>query len=132
MAALKLFVALTLVYAVTAVPQRAGLVQFLEATKALGYQHNNIFPKQEHKFDPYTYNGDPMTDTEIIPGQMNNYGKYSYGCRDGYCWVQCRSFPVDSWCWSTPTWSYSQSYQYVTCREHSDCTNRLQCATPCI
>lgn len=52
------------------------------------------------------------------------------GCNSGYCWAYCGiSLKGGDWCYTTET--YSQSYQYVTCKDDSDCNLCWKCGGPC-
>ncbi|XP_021966017.1 uncharacterized protein LOC110861214 [Folsomia candida] len=57
--------------------------------------------------------------------ERRDIGVYDCGCRSGYCWANC----YFGWCYTT--WSYSQSYSYVTCLSHSDCQVNWKCAGSC-
>ncbi|XP_055306973.1 allergen Tha p 2-like [Sitodiplosis mosellana] len=52
------------------------------------------------------------------------------GCHKGYCWAWCGvSLTGGEWCYTTR--SYSQSFQYVTCNQDSDCDKCWKCAGSC-
>lgn len=52
------------------------------------------------------------------------------GCNRGYCWGWCGvSLKDGEWCYTTKT--YSQSFQYETCNQDSDCDRCWKCAGSC-
>ncbi|XP_055326679.1 allergen Tha p 2-like [Sitodiplosis mosellana] len=52
------------------------------------------------------------------------------GCQKGHCWAWCGvSLTGGEWCYTTR--SYSQSFQYVTCNQDSDCDKCWKCAGSC-
>lgn len=58
------------------------------------------------------------------------------GCHKGYCWASCNgAFIVNilespEWCYTSKD-SYTQSYNYVTCTTHHECSDDWKCAGPC-
>lgn len=52
------------------------------------------------------------------------------GCHEGYCWAWCGfSLSSGEWCYTTKT--HTQSHDYVTCKQDSDCDKCWKCGGPC-
>lgn len=48
----------------------------------------------------------------------------------GYCWAWCGiSLSGGEWCYTTKT--HTQSYEYVECKQDSDCDVCWKCGGPC-
>ena len=95
------------------------------------------------QYEPYYYSNyyDTYLDDDVS-GRLTWVFDYcaGYGCYKGYCWARCRgfmytfAFPLmgfkdQEWCYTTK--GYSQDFQYVSCKEDSECGCTWKCAGSC-
>lgn len=51
------------------------------------------------------------------------------GCHNGYCWAFCGHMLSTEWCYISS--SHSQSFQYVSCTNDSQCNKCWKCLRSC-
>lgn len=53
------------------------------------------------------------------------------GCHKGYCWAWCGvSMSGGEWCYTSKN-NYTQSHEFVECKEDSECNPCWKCGGPC-
>lgn len=68
----------------------------------------------------------------IIHSALNaNECSETAGCHNGYCWAWCGvSLSDGEWCYTSKN-NYTQSHEYVECKEDSECNRCWKCGGPC-
>ena len=94
------------------------------------------------QYEPYYYSDyDDTRPDDYVSGRDSVFSYCARsGCYKGYCWARCKGFmytfalPLmgykdQEWCYTTK--GYSQDFQYVSCKEKSECDCEWRCAGSC-
>lgn len=76
-------------------------------------------------------NGETNTNLTRVARDWSGQCSARGGCFRGYCWAGCAAtlLQANEWCYTTK--SYSQSFEYVTCSQDSECNLCWSCAGSC-